>query len=140
MMTLKSTTALICAGLVLAACGGGGGTTTIDASTTSAPSTVSRFYQSNFIDPGETEYDALEEGLVYYLGTTDGQVNEFHIRIDRKNTPDDPTDDELFVSRNGGETLVYTPMPDQTVDSGSRLNTVFINNEDGDDERQLFVR
>ncbi|MEO1025142.1 MAG: hypothetical protein AAFX07_06255, partial [Pseudomonadota bacterium] len=112
----------------------------IDASTNSAPSTVSRFYQSNFIDPGETEYDALEEGLVYYLGTTDGQINEFLIRIDRKDTPGDPSDDELFVSRNGGETLVYTPLEGQIQDDGFSLNTIWVSNEDASDERQLYIR
>ena len=141
-MTFKSTTALVCAGLALAGCGSGSGSNNSVGpvgTPSSAQGAVNSFYGSNFIDPGETEYVALEEGLVYYLGTTDGQVNEFHVRIDRNGTHDDPTDDELIVSRNGGAAVIFTPLEDQTIDNGTRLNTVWVAAEDTAEELQFFV-
>ncbi|MEO0945317.1 MAG: hypothetical protein AAFY06_10815 [Pseudomonadota bacterium] len=133
-MTLKSTTALVCAGVVLAACGssggsgvGGGGTTTVSAS-----DPANAFFAPNFRDPGETEFDALEEGLVYYIGATDGTVSEFLVKIDRSGT-----EDRLIVRQNGGPEVVYEPLSE--FDNGDEFSTVWVVNNGQPDERQFQV-
>ena len=134
-MTLNSTTALVCAGIVLAGCGssgdggGGGGT---------QPQTgVSAIYDPNFRDAGETEYAALEEGLVYYIGATDGTVNEFRVRIDRNGTPGNASDDRLLVEQNDGPVIEYTPL--QISDDGTTLSTTWVAFENTFDELQFQV-
>lgn len=128
-MTLKSTTALICAGLVLAACGGGsttiGGTGTVtsaDSDTTGDSSdafAVSAIYEPNFRG-SQSEYEALEEGIVYYIGTIAGTVAEVFVRIDRQGT-DEFADDRLFVSVDGGAPLEFEPTYNLSDVPGVRL-------------------
>lgn len=129
-MTFKSTTALVCAGIALAGCGSGG-------SGSVSSNAVSAIFPSNFRDAGETEYEALEEGLVYYIGDTAGNVNEFLVRIDRNGTPNNPNDDELIVRRNGGAPITYTPL--SVTDNGSELSTIWVFAENTFDELQFQV-
>ena len=134
-MTLKTTTALVCAGVVLAGCGSGGSS----GGTVSASNPANAIYAPNFRDAGETEYAALEEGLVYYIGATDGTVSEFLVRIDRNGTPGNPNDDELIVQKNGGPATVFTPLAGQIDDDGSTLRTVWVFAENTFDEEQFQV-
>lgn len=134
-MNLNSTTALICAGVVLAGCGSSGSSS----GSVSASNPANAIYTPNFRDADETEYDALTQGLVYYIGATDGSVSEFLVQIDRNGTPNNPNDDELIVRKNGGAPKVFTPLSGQINDTGSVLSTVWVFKENTFDEEQFQV-
>ena len=125
-MNLKSTTALVLAAAVLAGCGGGSdsGGTGGGGGGGGANDTFSNGV-SNVYDPAvrgatNTEYDELENGIVYYVGNVDGTVSELLVRVNAAR-------DTLFVQIDGGPEVEYAVDPTQNSDDGSTAQSaVFI--------------
>ena len=133
-MTLKSTTALVLAGVVLAGCGGG--------SSNVSSAAFGGIYDPNFRDGANNEYDELEEGIVYFIGNLDGSVSEVRVRVDRNGTDGDVSDDTLFVEINGGAAREFVPIlsgPDQTTDTGTVLSGPWVASDGSQDEFSVAV-
>lgn len=121
------TTPFLCATLLLAACGSGSGVVSINSNTG-----FSQIYPSNYLEGTALSYGEIENGLVVYMGGQDGTVSEFHVQLDRMGTPDDATDDALFVQRNGGPTVRYD-VTDVTWDDGTKNLIVGAEAANGDE-------
>ncbi|MEM8803129.1 MAG: hypothetical protein AAGF55_11395 [Pseudomonadota bacterium] len=93
-----------CFALGLAACGSSGDGTPM----TIGASPVSAIYPSTIRDGLKTEYTALQDGLVVYMGARDGTVSEYRVTLDQMGTPADASDDVLFVEKDGGPRRTFT--------------------------------
>ncbi|MEM8802703.1 MAG: hypothetical protein AAGF55_09220 [Pseudomonadota bacterium] len=132
-MTLKSTTALVLAGVVLAGCGGG------SSNTVSNSPAFGGIYEPNFRDGTNNEYDELAsaEGLVYFIGNLDGTVSEVRVRIERNGAG--AADDRLFVEINGAAAREFEPIMGETTDTGTELSGAWVASDGSQDEFSVSV-
>lgn len=130
-MNLKSTSALILAGAVLAGCGSSGGS--------SSSSAFGGIYEPNVRDGSNNEYNELENGIVYFIGNLDGTVSEVRVTIDRAGTTD-ASDDTLFVEIDGADARAFNPISGETTDvAGTSLSGAWVAADGSQDEFSVSV-
>ncbi|MEO0945267.1 MAG: hypothetical protein AAFY06_10560, partial [Pseudomonadota bacterium] len=83
-------------------------------------------------DGVKTEYTALQDGLVVYMGARDGTVSEYRVTLDQMGTPADASDDVLFVEKDGGPRRTFT-VDEVLFDDGSGDIAVFYEAANGDE-------
>ncbi|MEM9263867.1 MAG: hypothetical protein AAGA22_09835, partial [Pseudomonadota bacterium] len=106
--------------------------------TSSEPLSLSPIYAPNFRTGSNNEYDELEEGIVYYVGTIFGTVAEVRVRIERQGT-DDLSDDRLFVEVNGQPPFEFRPINNTSDVPGFRLAGPWVAVNGSEDEVDVAV-
>lgn len=125
-MTLKSTTALVLAGVVLAGCGGG-------SSDSVSSAAFGGIYEPNFRGSG-TEIQEIENGIVYFIGNVDGSVSEVRVTLDRDGTTNNPGQNVLLVEIDGGPVREFLEIPNETVVSATSLEGAWVAADGSQDE------